>query len=103
MDIKSFSGCRLAVDASGWLHKAVFATAEDFIMHAFNGRITSERNFDNANSQLFVDVIISKVNMLRCHGIEPVLVFDGRRNTLKVLGRLQFDTLHSFIIASYLV
>lgn len=82
MDIKSFSGCRLAVDASGWLHKAVFASAEDFIMHAILQ--PTSQIFDGSNSELFVDIMINKVCKLRGQGIEPIFIFDGRRNALKV-------------------
>jgi len=83
MAIETFSGCRLAVDASGWIHKAVFASAEDFIVHAIQQPITQP--FDGSNSELFVDVMVNKVCKLRAQGIEPVFVFDGRRNILKVI------------------
>lgn len=82
VDISSFSGKRLAIDASGWLHKAVFATTEDFIMH--ESIRPASTDFNCANSELFVDFFIHRVLKLQAHQIDLIVVFDGRRNALKV-------------------
>jgi hypothetical protein len=82
-NIGDFAGKRLAIDASGWLHKAVYTTAEDWI----------ESNC--GDSQLYVDVIITRLKQLQGLNITPVMVFDGKRNTLKVNSYfpLRIDTL----------
>ena len=72
LNIADFAGKRLAVDASGWLHKAVYATAEDWV------------DSNCTDSQLYVDFLITRVKNLQSCNITPVLVFDGKRNTLKV-------------------
>jgi len=66
-----FKGQRVAIDASGWLHKAVFAVAEDMVDTQFN------------DSQLYVDYILYRAKAMRDMGVEPVLVFDGKRHLLK--------------------
>ena len=69
--ITAFKGKKLAVDASGWLHKAIFACAEDSI--------------DNdVDSQLYVDFILGRAVTMQQVGVEPVMVFDGKRHRLKV-------------------
>lgn len=66
-----FKGKRIAIDASGWLHKGIFTAAEDFV----------DSNFEDY--QLYVDWIINRLRNMRDFGIEPVLVFDGKRSVLK--------------------
>lgn len=70
--ITLFQGKRVAIDTSGWLHKGLFAVAEDFI----------DSEFEDHN-QLYVDYIVFRVRSLRDLGVEPVLVFDGKRHLLK--------------------
>ncbi len=69
--LSHFSGKSVAIDASSWLHKALFASAEDLI----------DNNF--WDSQLYVDFVLIRLNDLRVHGIQPVMVFDGQRASLK--------------------
>jgi 5'-3' exonuclease len=71
-NISDFSGKRLAIDASGWLHKAVYTIAEDWV------------DSNCTDSQLYVDVIITRLKQLQSHNIVPIMVFDGKRNALKV-------------------
>jgi exonuclease-1 len=70
-DISTFKGWKVAVDVSGWLHKGLYGAAEDLV----------DSNF--VDSQLYVDYVLNRVAILQGMGIEPVLVFDGRRNCLK--------------------
>ena len=71
-NIGDFSGKRLAIDASGWLHKAVFATAEDWV------------DSNCTDSQLYVDFVLTRVRNVQACGVTPIMVFDGKRNNLKV-------------------
>ena len=70
-NISEFAGQRIAIDASGWLHKGLYGAAEDYVDSNF---------FDN---QLYVDFILSRVRHFLMMGVEPVVVFDGRRSILK--------------------
>ena len=69
--LQQLKGQRVAIDASGWLHKAIYAAAEDFIDTQFN------------DSQLYVDYILHRCKSMRDMGVEPVMVFDGKRHLLK--------------------
>lgn len=62
----------IAIDASGWLHKALYAVVEDYIDSGLQ------------DSQLYVDFILMRINELKSFGINPVMVFDGKRSYLKV-------------------
>lgn len=69
--IQEFSGKRILIDASGWLHKGLFSAAEDFI----------DSNMED--NQFYVDYILGRTEHLKKLGIEPVFVFDGKRSNLK--------------------
>eukprot|EP00605_Chrysophyceae_sp_TOSAG23-4_P000866 GSChrysophyteH1.ASY1.ANO1.957.1 assembled CDS len=69
--ITDFKGSRVAIDASGWLHKGLYGAAEEFV----------DSNFEDA--QLYVDFILMRVRTLLQNNVEPVVVFDGKRSTLK--------------------
>jgi 5'-3' exonuclease len=71
-NISDFAGKRLAIDASGWLHRALFAVAEDWV------------DSNCKDNQLYVDHVVSHAKFLLSRNVTPVLVFDGRRNILKV-------------------
>ena len=68
----SFRGKKLAIDASGWLHKSLWVTVEDLV----------DSNFAH-DEQLYVDFFITRVTNLRRSGTEPVFVFDGKRHAMK--------------------
>lgn len=70
--MKDFRGMRVAVDASSWLHKALYVVCEDIVDSGFQ------------DAQLYVDYILIRLNELKSCGIDPVLVFDGKRSHLKV-------------------
>jgi len=70
-NIRDFKGKRICIDASGWMHKGLYGAAEDFVDSKF------------VDSQLYVDFILSRIRHFLTLGVEPVLVFDGKRNTMK--------------------
>lgn len=68
----SLRGQRVAIDCSGWLHKGVYGSAEDYMDAGF------------IDQQLYVDFIIGRLrNLITAGGVTPVVVFDGRRNNMK--------------------
>lgn len=67
--VSSFNGSIVAVDAFAWLHRAVYTCAKDICL----GIHTKE----------YVRWCIKRIDMLRRHGVEPLLVFDGARLPLK--------------------
>lgn len=70
-NISEFQNKSIAIDASGWLHKGLYAATEDFVDSGF------------VDNQLYVDYILMRIHELKSYGIEPVMVFDGRRSYLK--------------------
>ncbi|XP_024537105.1 exonuclease 1 [Selaginella moellendorffii] len=62
-NVKEYSGMRVAVDTYSWLHKAAFSCSKDIC----DGRATAS----------FLNYCMHRVNLLRHHGIKPLLVFDG--------------------------
>ncbi|KAF9051720.1 PIN domain-like protein [Panaeolus papilionaceus] len=61
--LSELRGKRVAVDAYGWLHKGVYGCATELAL----GKPTTK----------YVDFAMKRVQLLRHHGIEPYLVFDG--------------------------
>lgn len=55
------------------LTRGGFAAAEDFVDSGME------------DSQLYVDFVLKRLFNLKAVGVEPIVVFDGRRNNLKVL------------------
>lgn len=82
--IEDLRGKRVAIDCSIWLHKALYASAEDLM----------DANFED--HQHYVDFILARIrNLVLACGVIPVVVFDGRRNLLKDLTReRRSDTRH---------
>ncbi|EEB99959.1 hypothetical protein MPER_00225, partial [Moniliophthora perniciosa FA553] len=58
-----YSGQTIAVDAYVWLHKGVYACATELA----TGKPTVK----------YVNYAMERVRLLRHHGIEPYIVFDG--------------------------
>ncbi|KAL6747958.1 PIN domain-like protein [Haematococcus lacustris] len=61
--LRSYRGKRVAVDAYAWLYKGAYACSKDL----FLGNYTDK----------FVFSCMSNIKLMRKHGIEPVVVFDG--------------------------
>jgi hypothetical protein len=71
--ITDFKGLTIGINASSWLQKALSSSIEALI----------DNNF--SDYMFYVDQILSKVRNFRIAGVEPVMVFEGRRTLLKVL------------------
>ncbi|KAJ3905295.1 exodeoxyribonuclease 1 [Lentinula edodes] len=61
--LSEFSGQTIAVDAYVWLHKGVFTCATELAT--------------GISTHKYVNYAMEKVRLLRHHGIEPYIVFDG--------------------------
>ncbi|KAA8519582.1 hypothetical protein F0562_013794 [Nyssa sinensis] len=61
--IKDLQGCCVAVDTYSWLHKGALSCSKDIC----KGQPTSRH----------IDYCMHRVNLLRHHGVKPILVFDG--------------------------
>ncbi|KAH6559636.1 hypothetical protein KP509_1Z001400 [Ceratopteris richardii] len=67
--IKEYAGKVAAVDTYSWLHKGAITCSRDLCQ----GLPTTK----------FVDYCMNRVNLLRHHGVRPLLVFDGGRLPMK--------------------
>lgn len=66
------SCCRyLYIYILGWVYKAIYAIAEDYV------------NSEFVDNQLYVDFILNKVLTFKDNKISLVLVFDGKSNSMK--------------------
>lgn len=79
--ITDFKGMTIGINASHWLETALVATMEELVDHNFE------------DFMFYVDAILAKVRNFRMAGVEPVMVFEGRRNLLKVLTPLCLSSL----------
>eukprot|EP00898_Chlorokybus_atmophyticus_P007678 jgi/Chlat1/7911/Chrsp68S09180 len=61
--LSAYAGKRIAVDSFCWLHRAALSCAKDLCEKRLNPR--------------FVEYCMRQVELLRHHGVIPVLVFDG--------------------------
>lgn len=70
--ISDFKGYSIAINASLWLYQGIQQIIEHFIDN-------------NLNDYLFyVDIILLKIKNFRIVGVEPVMIFNGKRNIIKV-------------------
>ncbi|KAK1368860.1 Exonuclease 1 [Heracleum sosnowskyi] len=67
--IKDLKGCSVAVDTYSWLHKGALSCSKDLCL----GQPTTKH----------IGYCMHRVNMLRHHGIKPILVFDGGHLPMK--------------------
>lgn len=63
--VSSYKGKRVAVDGYSWLHKATYCCAIELAVGTYTDK--------------HVHFFLARVEMLRHHGVEPVLVFDGAK------------------------
>lgn len=70
--ITDFKGMTIGINSTNWLVKALLASMEGLIDNHFK------------DYMFYVDQILSKVRNFRIAGVEPVMVFEGRQNLLKV-------------------
>ncbi|KAG6553134.1 hypothetical protein Mapa_005193 [Marchantia paleacea] len=61
--VREYAGSKVAIDTYSWLHKAAFSCSKDIC----EGRPTDK----------IVQYCMHRVNLLRHHGVQPLLVFDG--------------------------
>ncbi len=67
--VSSYKGRRVAIDGYSWLHKAVYACAMELCL----GQFTTKH----------IQFCVARIEMLKQHGVEPLLVFDGGKLPLK--------------------
>lgn len=63
--VSEYAGRRVAVDGYCWLHRAAYTCAADLA----EGRPTTK----------WLSFVTGRVNLLRAHNVEPIVVFDGAR------------------------
>ncbi|XP_055357766.1 exonuclease 1-like [Paramacrobiotus metropolitanus] len=63
VNISEFSGAVVAVDGHCWLHRAVYSCAEQLV----KGQATTQ----------YVSFCMKMIELLKKHGIRPIIVFDG--------------------------
>ncbi|KAF8391152.1 hypothetical protein HHK36_023453 [Tetracentron sinense] len=68
--IKDLDGCCVAVDTYSWLHKGALSCSKDLC----KGQPTSRH----------IVYCMHRVNLLRHHGVKPILVFDGGLLPMKI-------------------
>lgn len=78
--VREFKGKKLGVDTFAWLHKAAFTCAYELAM--------------NIKTDKYIAFIMNRIKMLRSHGVEPLMVFDGcampaKKDTNDERGRLR--------------
>ncbi|KAI8076846.1 PIN domain-like protein [Halteromyces radiatus] len=69
VNIKEYSGCRVAVDGNVWLHRGAFACAKELAL--------------NQPTTGYVNYFKKQVEFLQYHKVEPVIVFDGEALPIK--------------------
>ncbi|KAL3345029.1 hypothetical protein AABB24_024136 [Solanum stoloniferum] len=70
INIKDLNGCSVAVDTYSWLHKGALSCSKELC----KGIPTTKH----------IDYCMHRVNLLRHHGVKPVLVFDGGPLPMKI-------------------
>ncbi|XP_010538228.1 PREDICTED: exonuclease 1 [Tarenaya hassleriana] len=63
INIKELEGCSVAVDTYSWLHKGALSCSRELCK--------------NIPTSRHIEYCMHRVNLLRHHGVRPVLVFDG--------------------------
>ena len=81
--ISTYSGKRVAIDASGWLHRACYSCALELLQSpsTFTGHLTLLRSF---------------LALLAAHDISPFLVFDGAQLPAKANTAAARDALKTY-------
>ncbi|PPR85567.1 hypothetical protein GOBAR_AA35122 [Gossypium barbadense] len=68
--IKELEGCSVAIDTYSWLHKGALSCSNQLCK-----RLPTSRH---------IEYCMHRVNLLRHHGVKPVLVFDGGLLPMKI-------------------
>ncbi|CAM6088300.1 unnamed protein product [Calypogeia fissa] len=61
--VRSYAGKKAAIDTYAWLHKAAYSCSKELC----EGHPTDK----------LIDYCMHRINLLRHHGVQPVMVFDG--------------------------
>ncbi|KAF6251552.1 PIN domain-like protein [Scenedesmus sp. NREL 46B-D3] len=67
--VSKYRGQRAAVDGYSWLHKGAYCCARELCEGTWTDK--------------YVAYFMSRIQMLRTHGVEPLVVFDGGRLPIK--------------------
>uniref|UniRef100_M1AB16 Exonuclease 1 n=1 Tax=Solanum tuberosum TaxID=4113 RepID=M1AB16_SOLTU len=70
INMKDLNGCSVAVDTYSWLHKGALSCSKELC----KGIPTTKH----------IDYCMHRVNLLRHHGVKPILVFDGGPLPMKI-------------------
>ena len=70
--ISEFKGLSIAINASFWLLQSLHSLIEDLLDQEMKDLL------------FYVDSILMRVRNFRIVGVEPVMVFNGKRNIIKV-------------------
>ncbi|CAN6444547.1 unnamed protein product [Victoria cruziana] len=65
--INKYKGRRVGIDAYSWLHKGAYACSMEICMNQHRGDARAP----------FIQYFMHRINLLRHHGIVPVVIFDG--------------------------
>ncbi|KAG1668814.1 hypothetical protein FOA52_004908 [Chlamydomonas sp. UWO 241] len=63
--ISEYSGKAVAIDGFSWLHKGAYCCSREIVQGVYTDR--------------FVRYCMSRIEMIRHHGVRPIVVFDGGR------------------------
>nr|XP_025885131.1 exonuclease 1 isoform X2 [Solanum lycopersicum] len=88
INIKDLNGCSVAVDTYSWLHKGALSCSKELC----KGIPTTKH----------IDYCMHRVNLLRHHGVKPILVFDGGPLPMKIeqenkRGRFPYAGIQSYL------
>lgn len=69
VNISSFAGKKVGVDAYAWLHRGAYSCATELCT--------------GLGSDKYVEFCMYRIRMMRSYDVEPVVVFDGASHPLK--------------------
>lgn len=104
--IREYKGQAVAVDGYVWLHRGTFSCAQDIAMGKYTSRYVCQYEkprripTDRQAKCRYVTYFMHYVNMLKFHGIDPIIVFDGAKLPSK---RHTEEDRHSYAFASFSV
>eukprot|EP00877_Chromochloris_zofingiensis_P012929 jgi/Chrzof1/7890/Cz02g40050.t1 len=67
--VREYKGKKVAVDAYSWLHKGAYCCSRELCEGVWTDK--------------FVHFFLTRIDMLRSHGVEPIIIFDGGRLPIK--------------------
>jgi hypothetical protein len=73
LSVAEYKGLSVGIDVSAWLLKALIGGSDQLVDLQFK------------DYMLYVDFILARTRNFRLSGVEPVMVFEGRKQYMKVL------------------